>query len=361
MTPLGAEIRAIIESEGPIGVDRYMTLCLQHPRHGYYTTHESIGRDFVTAPEVHQMFGELVGLWAAQVWLDMGSPALLRLIELGPGRGTLMADALRATRVVPGFHAAARVHLVETSPRLREAQAARLDSSGVPVAWHAAIDDPPAGPTIVLANEFFDALPVRHYLRGADGWHERVVGLDAGGALAFGASAERVPVAGPAGRPGDILEIGHAALASMTALAGRIVREGGALLALDYGHAASGLGETLQAVRGHAFADPLAAPGEADLTAHVDFAALGRAAIAAGARVHGPVEQGTFLARLGIFARAEALKRRATPDQAAAIDAALARFTTAGDTPGTCMATLFKALAVVQPGAAPPPGFEEPA
>ena len=356
MTPLGAEIRAMIEAEGPIGVDRYMMLCLQHPRHGYYITREAIGRDFVTAPEVHQMFGELVGLWAAQVWLDMGSPAPLRLVELGPGRGTLLADALRATRIVPGFHKAARVHLVETSPLLREAQAAKL-GGGVGVTWHAAPDDVPAGPAIMLANEFFDALPVRHYLRGADGWHERVVGLDAAGALAFGASAERVAMAGPAGRPGDILEVGHAALAAITTLAGRIAREGGALLALDYGHAASGLGETLQAVRGHAFADVLAAPGEADLTAHVDFAALGRAAIAAGARAYGPVEQGAFLGRLGIFARADALKRSATPEQAAAVDAALARLTAAESS----MATLFKAMAVVAPGAAPPPGFEEPA
>ncbi len=347
----------MIEAEGPIGVDRYMTLCLQHPRHGYYTTREAIGRDFVTAPEVHQMFGELVGLWAAQVWLDMGSPLPLHLVELGPGRGTLMADALRATRIVPGFHAAAHVHLVETSPRLREAQAARLDGCGVPVAWHAAVEDLPGGPAVVLANEFFDALPVCHYLRGADGWHERVVGLDARGALAFGASAERVAMAGPAGRAGDILEVGHVGLATMTTLAGRVAREGGALLALDYGHAVSGLGETLQAVRGHAFADVLAAPGEADLTAHVDFAALVRAATAAGARAFGPVEQGPFLGQLGIFARADALKRCATPEQAAAVDAALARFTAAESS----MATLFKAMAVVAPGAASPPGFEEPA
>ena len=356
MNALGEEIRAMIEAEGPIGVDRFVTLCLQHPRHGYYTTREAIGRDFVTAPEVHQMFGELVGLWAAQVWLDLGSPAPLRLVELGPGRGTLMADALRATRVVPGFRDAVRVHLVETSPRLREAQADRLDGSGVPVAWHAALDDLPAGAGIVLANEFFDALPVRHYVRGADGWHERVVGLDADGALAFGASAEPVAMAGPAGRPGDILEVGHAGLAAMTTLAGRIAREGGALLALDYGHAESGLGETLQAVRGHRYADVLAAPGEADLTAHVDFAALGRAAVAAGLQAYGPIAQGTFLCRLGIFARAEALKRRATPEQAVAVDAALTRFTA----PDSSMATLFKAMALAQVGARPPPGFEEP-
>lgn len=353
MSPLGEEIRAMIEAEGPIGVDRYMTLCLQHPRHGYYTTRETIGRDFVTAPEVHQMFGELVGLWAAQVWLDMGAPARVRLVELGPGRGTLMADALRATRGVPGFHDALEVHLVETSPRLRRAQAEALPAAPAPT-WHASIDALPPGAAIVLANEFFDALPVRHYVRGTGGWHERMIGLGADNALVFGASGEPVATGGPTAPPGAILEVGHAALAAMTALAARIARDGGALLALDYGHAASGLGETLQAVRGHGYADVLAEPGEADLTAHVDFAALGRAADAAGARAFGPVEQGTLLARLGIFARAAALKLRATPDQATAIDAALARFTQGS------MATLFKALAVVPPGAAAPPGFEDP-
>ncbi len=357
MNPLGDEIRAMIEAEGPIGVDRYMTLCLQHPRHGYYTTRETIGRDFITAPEVHQMFGELVGLWAAQVWLDLGSPAPLQLVELGPGRGTLMADVLRATRIVPGFHAAVQVHLVETSPRLRDAQAEKLEGSGVPVAWHATLDDVSVGAAIVLANEFFDALPVRQYLRGVGGWHERLVGLDAAGALAFGASIERVTIASPAGRPGDILEVAHVALAVMTMLAGRIAREGGALLALDYGHAESSLGETLQAVCDHRYADVLAEPGEADLTAHVDFSALCRTAGAAGGQAFGPVEQGTFLGRLGIFARADALKRHGTPEQAAAVDAALARLTAQESS----MATLFKAMAVVAPGAVPPPGFEEPA
>ena len=259
---------------------------------------------------------------------------------------------------MPGFHKAAiRVHLVETSPLLREAQAAKL-GGGVGVTWHAAPDDVPAGPAIMLANEFFDALPVRHYLRGCG----RLARAGGRARRSRGPGVRRVgrtlvAMAGPAGRPGDILEVGHAALAAITTLAGRIAREGGALLALDYGHAASGLGETLQAVRGHAFADVLAAPGEADLTAHVDFAALGRAAIAAGARAYGPVEQGAFLGRLGIFARADALKRSATPEQAAAVDAALARLTAAESS----MATLFKAMAVVAPGAAPPPGFEEPA
>ena len=358
MTPLEHELRAMIATDGPISVEHYMQLCLQHPRYGYYTTHEPIGRDgdFITAPEVDQMFGELIGLWAAQVWLTMGAPPGLRLVELGPGRGTLMADALRATRTVPGFHDAIRVDLVETSPRLIARQRATLDGAAAHITWHPAIEAVPDGPAIIIANEFFDALPVRHYLRGGTGWHERVVGLDEAARLTFGATREVIdtPVEiAAAGAPGQILEVNHAALAAMAALAGRVVRDGGALLTCDYGHCESGLGETLQAVRRHRYADVLEAPGEADLTTQVDFAALARAASGAGAAVHGPLAQGIFLQRLGIAERAASLKRRADARQTVAIDAALDRFTT----PSSTMATLFKAMAVTAPNAPAPPGF----
>ncbi len=357
MNALGEAIRAMIAIDGPMDIERYMLLCLQHPTLGYYTTRESIGRagDFVTAPEVDQMFGELIGLWAAQVWLDAGSPPALRLVELGPGRGTLMADALRATRVVPGFHQAVAVDLVETSPRLRSAQRARLEAAGMPVTWHDAVAAVPDGPAIVLANEFFDALPVRHYLRDADGWHERVVGLGEDGDLRFGARRETVEMAASVGAPGQILEVAPIAARAMGEIAGRIAAHGGALLVLDYGHAVTSLGETLQALRAHAYADPLAEPGEADLTAHVDFAALARAAAGAGAKAHGPVAQGQFLRRLGIEARAHALKRGADARQARSIDAALARFTA----PDSSMATVFKALAVTRGDGPVPPGFED--
>ncbi len=347
----------MIDIDGPMDVERYMLLCLQHPRLGYYTTRESIGRagDFITAPEVDQMFGELIGLWAAQVWLDMGSPPALRLVELGPGRGTLMADALRATRIVPGFHRAVALDLVETSPRLRAEQRARLEGSGLPVSWHDAFASVPDGPAIILANEFFDALPVRHYLRDADGWHERVIGRGENGGLRFGARRETVEIAAGVGAPGQVLEVAPIAARVMGEVTGRLARDGGALLALDYGHAATGFGETLQALRAHGYADPLAAPGEADLTTHVDFAALARAAVAAGARTHGPLPQGQFLQRLGIAARADALKRRADARQAAAVDAALARLTALDSS----MATLFKVLAVTRGDGPVPPGFEE--
>ncbi len=362
MTALFAVLREIIAAEGPISVERYMALCLQHPSHGYYTTREAIGRagDFITAPEVDQMFGELIGLWAAQVWMGMGTPHVLRLVELGPGRGTLMADALRATRIVPGFHEAAWVDLVETSPRLEATQREKLDGAAKHIAWYRGIDDLPEGPAIILANEFFDALPVRHYVRGAAGWHERLVGLTSDRALCFGAAAEPIEIAA-AGRPngfykaGQILEICHAGLQVLGRLAGRVAKDGGAILVCDYGHAKTELGETLQAMRGHAYADVLATPGEADLTAHVDFAALTRVAEQAGATVHGPIAQGLFLTRLGLVERGAVLKKRADDRQAALIDAALARFTA----PESTMATLFKVMAVTPMGSPPPPGFEE--
>lgn len=373
MTALGREIRDMIAADGPMSVERFMQLCLQHPHLGYYTTRASIGRDFTTAPEVSQIFGELVGLWAAQVWLDAGAPRPVRLVELGPGRGTLMADALRATRVVRGFHEAIRVDLVETSPRLRAAQKDRLAGVAPHLAWYDAIEDVPPGPALVLANEFFDALPVRHYVSGADGWHERLVGLGQDGALVFGAAREPIGMAGPVGPPGQVLEVGHAASAVMATLAGRIAREGGGLLVGDYGHAASGFGETLQAMRDGTYAAVLDAPGEADLTAHVDFAALARTAAGAGAVAYGPVTQGTFLRRLGIGERAAALRRGADARQAAAIDSAVDRLAGAQadlpptgtpqmgipqtGTPQSSMATLFKFLAVLPPGTAEPPGF----
>ena len=234
MTALEDLLRDIIAADGPISVERYMWLCLQHPTHGYYTTRDAIGRsgDFVTAPEIDQMFGELLGLWAAQVWIGMGSPPFVRLVELGPGRGTLMADALRAMRVAPGLHAAIRVDLVETSPRLEAEQRDRLDGAAAHMAWYRAIEDLPAGPAIILANEFFDALPVRHFWRGATGWHERVVGLGVDGALTFGAAPESIEIAARAGAPSQILEVAHAASEAMRHLAGRLVRDGGAMLVL---------------------------------------------------------------------------------------------------------------------------------
>jgi SAM-dependent MidA family methyltransferase len=289
----------------------------------------------------------------------MGPPLGVRLIELGPGRGTMMADALRAARTLPAFCSAVSVHLVETSPALETRQRTALAASAVPTTWHRSLTDVPAGPAIILANEFFDALPVHQAVRSADGWHERVIGLDERGALAFAATpspsptiAARIPRhLDAAAAPGTIFEWRCAD--AVRALAARVADRGAALI-IDYGHAESGLGDTLQAVRGHAYADVLAAPGEADLTAHVDFAALRSEAERAGARTFGPITQGLFLRRLGIDVRAAALKS-AVPAQAAAIEAGLGRLTTSAP-PG--MGTLFKVLALCDPRLGPFPGFD---
>jgi NADH dehydrogenase [ubiquinone] 1 alpha subcomplex assembly factor 7 len=358
MTPLETELRRLIAIDGPLDVARYVALCLGHPLHGYYMARDPLGRagDFVTAPEVSQMFGELIGLWAAATWQAMGAPAPVRLIELGPGRGTLMADALRAANIMPEFRAALTVHLVETSPRLIARQRDTLPGLDIPLAWHRDLGEVPEGPAIIIANEFFDALPVHQAMKAPDGWHVRMVGLT-DDRLAFAASPdpmpgfERVlPEALRAAADGAIYEWRDDHVAA--GLAERLVRDGGAALIIDYGHTKSAAGDTLQAVRGHRFADPLAEPGLADITAHVDFAALARAAERAGARTHGPVTQSAFLHRLGIVERAERLKAGATTLQVVGIEAALDRLVGRD-----AMGDLFKVLAIADPKLETLPGI----
>jgi SAM-dependent MidA family methyltransferase len=361
-TPLEAEIRRMIAVDGSISVATFMSLCLSHPAHGYYTTRDPFGRvgDFITAPEISQMFGELIGLWAAAVWQMMGTPARLALVELGPGRGTLMADALRAARIVPAFTAALEVHLVETSPALQRRQQETLAEAQGPIAWHRELASVPDGPLIVIANEFFDALPVHQAVKTPSGWHERMVGVGSGGRLAFALHPDPIPrfaalvpdtvARAPAGAVYEWRSDDVAA-----DVARRVAKHGGAALVIDYGYIESAAGETLQAVGQHGFADPLATPGEVDLTAHVDFAALARTAQAAGARVHAPLTQGAFLRRLGIEARAAALRANASAAQAAEIDAALARLTGTGR---DAMGELFKAVAIADPHFAALPGFD---
>jgi NADH dehydrogenase [ubiquinone] 1 alpha subcomplex assembly factor 7 len=362
LLPLASEIRRLIAVAGPMPVAQYMTLCLTHPAHGYYVTRDPFGTagDFTTAPEISQMFGELVGLWAASVWHAMGAPENVRLIELGPGRGTMMLDALRAAQVVPGFRRAIVLHLVEISPVLQQRQRQTLAALDAPVHWHDSLVDVPAGPAIILANEFFDALPVHQAVKKEDGWHERVIEINGVGNFAFAVAADPLrgfgtllPRAVRESPPGAIfewrsdqvgLEIGR-----------RVVQQGGAALVIDYGHVASATGETLQAVGRHNFADVLVAPGAVDLTAHVDFQALADQAESMGARIHGPIEQRELLRRLGIEARAKGLKALTPPDKAAEIDAALARLTADG---GTGMGTLFKAIVIADPKLATYPGFD---
>jgi NADH dehydrogenase [ubiquinone] 1 alpha subcomplex assembly factor 7 len=359
--PLEAEIRRLIAVAGPMPLAEYMRLAMTDPQYGYYVTRDPIGAsgDFITAPEVSQMFGELIGLWMVAVWQQMGAPENVRIVELGPGRGTMMCDALRAAKIVEEFQPAIVLHLVEISPKLQQMQQRLLEPVGVPLLWHKAFSDIPAGPCIVVANEFIDALPVHQAIKQGDGWHERVVAIGPEGNLVMSAAPEPLPHFEGI-LPGALRNCAEGSIyewrADRLALElGKRVRTDGAALIIDYGHAQHGLGETLQAVAGHSFADPLRAPGEADLTAHVDFRALAQSAEMLGARVHGPVGQGNFLRRLGIERRAAALKARATAEKAAEVDAALARLTAAGS---GGMGELFKVLAIADPRLGQLPGFD---
>lgn len=350
MTELAQIIAARIAATGPITLADYMADCLLHPQHGYYTTRMPFGAagDFTTAPEVSQMFGELMGLALAQSWLDQGAPAPFTLGELGPGRGTLMADVLRATWAVPGFHAAAQVVLVEASPALRITQAKRLHPH--PVRHEATLASLPDQPLFLLANEFFDALPIRQFQHDGNHWRERLVGLR-DGHLVFGLSdpIPRAPDAPAfaAPEPGRVVELCPQAHPVAQDIGQRIRTQGGVALIVDYGGWRSA-GDTFQALRAHQFVDPLAEPGLADLTAHVDFEALAHSA----ALPYGYAEQGAFLSRLGIDARAAKLAQSLTGAALQSHLAAHRRLTHPAE-----MGSLFKVLGLYCPGSPPPPGF----
>lgn len=353
MTPLAETLIARIDATGPITLAEYMATCLGDPEHGYYTTRDPLGAagDFTTAPEISQMFGELIGLCLVQAWLDRGAPERIVLCELGPGRGTLMADLLRATRGVPGFLDALSLHLVETSPTLRKIQS---DTITHPFQHHDTIDALPDGPLYLIANEFFDALPIRQFQRFDDRWRERVVGVK-NGTLVLGL-ADPMPPGFLSDRlrdtvEGDIVETCAAGEAIIQALGQRIATQDGVALIVDYGGWQS-LGDTFQALRAHDPVNRLSAPGQADLTAHVAFAPLARAAAPATATAMTP--QGVFLERLGITARAQALARNLGRAALEAHVAAHRRLTHPEE-----MGTLFKAMALIQPGSPTPPGFED--
>jgi SAM-dependent MidA family methyltransferase len=346
-------LSALIAANGPISVAQYMTACLHDPDFGYYATRPAIGEtgDFITAPMVSQMFGELIGVWAAASWELMGQPEELRLIEMGPGDGTLMGDILKTVRHAPGFLDAADVWLVETSPPLRVLQADRL---GDRVSWAASLAEVPAGaPMILIANELLDCLPARQFVRTAIGWSEQVVGLDADGELGFGLASTPVAALLPDAAPGQVFEQSAPQAALGSELGARIAADGGAALLIDYGRAEPGFGDTLQALRRHEKVDPLADPGHADLTVHADFPAVMDAACAEGAEA-AILTQADFLARMGIGPRAEALVR-ASPGRTAMIGRQLTRLIAADE-----MGELFKACVIHSPDWTPP-AFEESA
>lgn len=355
MTPLSLRIAELIAAQGPISIAQYMTLALQDGESGYYATRDPFGADFITAPEISQMFGEMLGLWCVQLWHDQGRPSHPRLVELGPGRGTMMADALRAMKVEPAFDP--EIVLIEASPVLQQIQAEKLRGSGWTISWQRHFDDTLADrPLFLLANEFFDALPIRQYVRTPRGWCERMVVVK-DGALSFALAPVAVPAAmipedREAAPEGGVYEISPAATALTEGIARIIAAKGGGALLVDYGYGQqAGFGETLQAVGANQFAEVLAEPGEHDLSAHVDFAALAQAGRRGGAAVHGPTGQGEFLAHLGLAERTEQLMQ-ANPAAAQSLYAALERLIAPDQ-----MGILFKALALVPSAAGTPPGF----
>ena len=359
-TLLAVRLKERIARNGRISVADYMEACLADKDGGYYPSRQPIGAegDFITAPEVSQIFGELIGLWAVAVWQSMGAPKPIIVAELGPGRGTLMSDAMRAWRSVPEFLENVTVVLVETSPVLREVQQTALHGADAAVRWRDTLDDVPHGPLIVIANEFVDALPIRQLVRRAQDWHERCVRIGPSGSFEFcegaavpnenlqqAADARDVP-------DGAILEIRPAADTLVSTLAARAQDAPLAALIVDYGHEATACGDTLQAISRHKFADPLETPGDVDLTAHVDFGALKDAATERGLIAHGPMPQGAFLFRLGLEARRDRLCETATDEQRQEIVAGTNRLVDP-----SAMGLLFKALALTSRGLAPLPPF----
>lgn len=355
LTPLDRIIRDRIAASGPITVHEYMSLCLDHSEHGYYRRRSAIGRtgDFITAPEISQVFGELIGLWSAVAGKMISGDRPLALIEIGPGRGTLMADALRALRIVPAQLDRLSVHLVEPSPALAGVQRQTLKDAPSSPSWHLDLASVPGGPAVIIANEVLDALPIRQLVRRTDGWHERMVALGPDGSLDVVEGAH--PIRSAPHRPaseGSLLEIRPEAEGLVAAIARRARIEPTVALLIDYGHAATGFGDTLQAVRGHQRADPFAAAGETDLSAQVDFEALANLARQHGLDAIGPMPQAVFLGGLGIVERAQVLMRGATPEQATTIEAGVLRLIDPGG-----MGSRFQVLALTGPGIGRLPGF----
>jgi len=357
LSALKEKIVRLIEINGPLSISDYMALCLFDPDHGYYTTREPFGAsgDFITAPEISQMFGELVAVWLLAAWQANGRPFPVTLAEIGPGRGTLMKDMLRVLgRLDPEFSVTARVAMIEPSPRLTKIQKATLGEAVGPVEWHASIDALTDGPLLIVGNEFFDAIPIRQYLKASGRWVERAVGFDDDGNLVFAAKPgapdpSLLPPDAVTALEGAIVELAPARSALMEQIAARIAAKGGAALFFDYGASRPAVGDTLQALSRHAYADPLVEPGMADLTAHVDFAALGEAAKMHGLDVH-LLTQGEFLLGMGLLERAGQLGTNVDQPTRKRLQGEVERL---AGTDG--MGTLFKALAAVPRGMRLPP------
>ncbi len=353
---LEALLKKQIQTTGPMNVGAFMAQALGHPEHGYYMGRDPFGvaGDFTTAPEISQMFGEMIGAWIADIWAQMGAPKKFILLECGPGRGTLMADALRATKNVRGFHAALKLHFLETSPAMKAAQEKAVQSYNP--AWHEGLDTVPDDlPLIVIGNEFLDALPVRQLQKTKNGWAERMVGLNDSGDFCFSLVPYigAAPDAPGAAAEGHIFEFSPAQVSFVTEICRRIKRQGGAALFIDYGENESKYGESLQAIADHKVVSIFDHVGEADISANVDFGAMAQAASKEGAAVFGPVAQGDFLNNLGIEQRAEVLMKAAkTQAQKEDIEKALHRLCDSGE-----MGAMFKAIGFAHGKALNPAGF----
>jgi len=337
-------ITSYIDTNGPLSVADYMAMVLTHPEYGYYMRKDPLGAkgDFITAPEICQIFGELIGAWLAAQWIGMGRPEAA-LAELGPGRGTLMNDILRATKTVPGFHQAITVHLVEASPALKQKQWNALAGKHPHVNWHDYFDDLPPKPLLLVANEFFDALPIRQYVYLPEGWRERFIKVE-DGKLAF-------TIPATAGRVIERCESGKEWAAS---IGKHIAAHTGVALIIDYGYPTPPResNETLQAMRGHKFHDVLTDPGTADLTAHVDFGAIGQAALEEGTKIYGPIAQGQFLVNIGAAMRTAILCETATDDQKSTMISSMERLISPKQ-----MGELFKVLCITHPTHPAPEGL----
>lgn len=355
MNKLGGLLKDRIRSSGPLSLHDFMQEALSHPEFGYYASRQPFGDDgdFITAPEISQTFGELIGLWCVDSWMKIGAPSSFHLVEFGPGTGRLMADVLRSAALVPDFLEAVDIHLVDNSPRLRNLQEEALAARGVGATWHDGFPTLSRQPTLFLANEFFDALPIHQYLCKEAQWYERLVDFEQESfRFCLADRPSELGTSHPAEKDGTIVEISPATSDYMAAICGSLCRDGGAALIIDYGAAEKLTGDSFQALRRHKTADPLQDPGEADLTAHVKFRHLKEIADSFGLSVQGPTGQGRFLERLGIEARTEMLARTASEDQRRRLKAGLKRLTSAED-----MGTLFKVLCVSHKMTAPAEGF----
>jgi NADH dehydrogenase [ubiquinone] 1 alpha subcomplex assembly factor 7 len=344
VTPLGKILAEMIAADGPMALDRYMAICLGHPVHGYYMKRDPFGErgDFITAPEISQIFGELIGVWCAAAWDAMGRPSQFNLVELGPGRGTLMADILKAAKVMPGFRQAARIHLVEMSPTLRKLQKEKL---GADVTWHNSLDSIPEGPMLLVANEFFDAIPIRQFEKREGKWFERCIGAEGIGLMPASLEAKQ-------GTDGDVIEFAPQRLEISKEIGQHLSRNVGAALIIDYGHLQTAPGDSLQAMRAHRYVALTDSPGESDITSHVDFEGLGKALVLGGARLHLAITQRAFLLAMGLEPRAAVLSAKADSNSQEILARTVARLT--GETE---MGNLFKVMVATSPGLPTPYPF----